>query len=60
MTRQMWPRKWRFSTSRTGWMRPRNRADFDAVVSAMDEGGRAWLKAALRLTDPENLWIGRL
>jgi len=38
----------------------RNRADFDAAASAMDEGGRAWLKAALRLTDPENLWIGRL
>jgi len=38
----------------------RNRADFEAAASAMDDGRRAWLKAALRLTDPKNLWIARL
>ncbi|HEY5107738.1 MAG TPA: hypothetical protein VII73_13375 [Caulobacteraceae bacterium] len=38
----------------------KNRADFEAALPAMDEAARAWLKAALRLADPENLWIGRL
>jgi hypothetical protein len=38
----------------------KNRTDFDAVLPAMDEAAKAWLKAALRLTDPGNLWIARL
>ncbi len=38
----------------------KNRADFEVALPVMDAAAREWLKAALRLIDPENLWIGRL
>ncbi|MEM9893540.1 MAG: hypothetical protein AAF962_22010 [Actinomycetota bacterium] len=40
--------------------RPKDRRDFDAVVTAMDTAERQWLSAALERSHPGHPWISRL
>lgn len=39
---------------------PRNAADFEVAMAALDAPGRAWLTSALKATQPDHPWIERL
>lgn len=41
-------------------LRPKDEADFDVVLPALDEGQRTWLREALTRAHPDHPWLGRL
>ena len=41
-------------------LRPKDEADFDEVLPALDEGQRAWLRSALERAHPDHPWTARL
>jgi hypothetical protein len=50
------------STSRGAWKaaRPKDEADFEAVLPHLDAHDRAWLRAALDRFHPGHAWLARL
>jgi hypothetical protein len=41
-------------------LRPKDQADFDACVSLLEPGARAWLRAVLTIAHPSHPWLSRL
>lgn len=38
------------------WLRPKDQADFDAVVPRLSEQARAWLRSTLAVAEPSHSW----